>query len=124
MNVLKEIVGVIGSIGVLYWSVRILATAVDFYRDLRTRGITRLSFWSEFEKLVKACRDSGEFPLEDPLTIDLAKASPEDRSLLSKFKNPLQALEKQLTLFFKTSGVADKMGVVRENNRLYICPTE
>jgi hypothetical protein len=84
MNILKEVVGVIGCIVLVYYGARITATVIDFcqhrYRILAAnvpeeRIIAQLEFWSDLENFVKACRDSGEFPLEDALTIDVSKGS-------------------------------------------------
>jgi hypothetical protein len=122
MNILKEVVGVIGSIIVVYFGARIAATIGDFYQHFRTRRITQLSLWSDIEKLVKSCQD-GEFPKEYAATIDLGKASTEDLNRLSKIKNPLKALERRLNLLFASSNVADKMEVRREKNLLHICST-
>ncbi len=130
MNILKEVVGVIGSIIFVYFGARIAATIGDFYqRALAAKGrpkeriIPQLSFWPELEKLVKGCQDRGDFPLEDPLKIEWTKASPEDLKRLSKIKNPVKAIERQLNYLFASSGVADKMEVRREKNLLYICST-
>ena len=127
MNMLKEVVGVIGSIIVVYSCSRIAATIFDFCQHtLAAKGpkgriIPQLSFWSELEKLVKACQDSGDFPLEDPITIDWTKGSPGDLKRLSKIKNPAKAIERQLNQLFVSSNVANKMEVRREKNLLHIC---
>jgi hypothetical protein len=58
MNILKEVVGVIGSIILVYYGARFTATVIDFcqhrYRTLLAKGsegriIPQLSFWSELE---------------------------------------------------------------------------
>src|SRR5882672_12293752 len=103
MNIFKEVVGVIGSIMVVYLGVRIAATIGDFcqhlYQTLAAKGpkgriIPQLSFWSDVEKIVKACQDSGEFPLEHAATIDWTKSSPEDLNRLSKIKSPVKTIER------------------------------
>ncbi len=122
MNILKEAVGVIGSTIVVYFGARIAATIIDFYQHFRTRRITRLSLWSGIEKLVKSCQD-GEFPKGYAATIDLTKASPEDVGVLSKIKNPVEAVQRQLNLLFAIYNVADKLEVRHDKNILYICST-
>ncbi len=128
MNILKEVVGVVGSVILVYFGARIAATIIEFCQHAlaakgrpKERIIPQLSFWPELEKLVKACQDGGDFPLEDPLKIEWTKASPEDLKQLSTIKNPAKAIERQLNYLFASSGVADKMEVRRENNLLYIC---
>jgi len=125
MNILKEVVGVIGSTIVVYFGARIAATIGDFYQHKGPKGriISQLSFWPEAEKLVKGYRDSGKFPSEGAPTIDLTKASPEDLGVLSKIKNPVEAIERRLYLLFAIYNVADKLEVRRDKNRLYICST-
>ena len=66
---------------------------------------------------------SGEYPYQDAISIDLNKASAEDRKILSKYKSPVDAIERQLQFLFARSGVAGKMEVRRDGNMLYICST-
>jgi len=122
MNILKEVVGVIGSTIVVYFGARIAATIIDFYHHFGPgRIIPRLSFWPEVEKLVKGYRDSGKFPSEGAPTIDLTKASPEDLGVLSKIKNPAKVVERQINLLFARNNLANKLEVRRDKNILYIC---
>ncbi len=131
MNTLKGVVGVIGSIIVVYFGVRITATIIDacqhLYLTLAAKGpkgriIPQLSFWSELEQFVKTYRDSGEFPFEDAPTIDWTKASPEDLKQLSTIKNPAKVIERQINLLFARNNLANKLEVRRDKNILYICP--
>jgi hypothetical protein len=127
MHILKEVVGVIGSIILVYFSARIAATIADFCRHLyRTKGpegrtISRHSMWPDLEKIVKACQDNGGYPWEQPVKIDLAKSSPEDTNLLSKINNPVDAVERRINCLFVNKGVAHLMEVRRKDNLLYIC---
>ena len=127
MNMLKEVVSIIVSIILVYFGVRIAATVIDFCRHLLTakgregRIISRHSIWPGLQKIVKACQDSGEFPSGHALTIDLTKGSPEDAALLSKIKNPVDAVERRINCLFVNKGVAHLMEVRREENLLYIC---
>jgi len=131
MSILKEVVGVIGSIILVYFGVRVAFTIIDFgrhvYRALAVKGhkgriIPQLSFWAELEKAVKNCGDSAELPFEGALTIDVAKVSPEDLNLLSKIKNPVAAIARQIGVLIVCNNLAGKLEVRRDKNLLHICP--
>lgn len=124
---MHTLVGVLGSIILVFFVVRIAFTVFDACQHLlaakgRTgRIISRHSIWSGLNKFVKACQDSGEFPSEHALTIDLTKGSPEDAALLSKIKNPVDAVERRINCLFVNKGVAHLMEVRRKDNLLHIC---
>src|SRR6266404_2451754 len=126
---MHTLVGVLGSIILVYFVVRIAATAFDFGRHLLAakgregRTISRHSMWPGLQKIVKACQDNGGYPWEQPVTIDLTKGSPEDATLLSKIKNPVDAVERRINCLFVSKGVANMVEVRRKENLLYICPT-
>lgn len=85
--------------------------------------IEALSFWPECLEIVQACKNAGEYPFEEGITVDLDKASIADNERLAGagIKNPVAAVEQQLTLLFVRENVADKMEVRRKGNLLYIC---
>ena len=96
-----NLLALVGSVVVVYWSARTGATAVDFFKDWRTgwarwnsekheRIMPKLSFWSDCLKFVELCQNnSGEYPLEDVLTIDLDKVSTGDAERLAGFRKPM-----------------------------------
>ena len=124
---MHTLVGVLGSIILVFFVVRIAFTVFHACQHLlaakgRTgRIISRHSIWSGLNKFVKACQDSGEFPSEHALTIDLTKGSPEDAALLSKITNPVDAVERRINFLFVNKGVAHLMEVRRKDNLLHIC---
>jgi len=85
--------------------------------------IEALSFWPDCLRIVQACQDAGEYPLEEVVTVDLDKASTADNEKLAGagIQNPAGAVENQLTLLFVREDVANKMEVRREGNLLHIC---
>jgi hypothetical protein len=72
------------------------------------------------EKLAEVCRDTGEFPLKDALTINLNDANPGDSKILSDIENPVEAVALRADLLFAGCNVTVK----RENNLLHICPID
>ncbi len=83
--------------------------------------IEQLSLWRDVERLVKTCQDSGGYPWEDPIKIDLAKSSPEDRTKLSKFENPAEVIEQQMCVLIASNNLAGRLEVRRKKNVLYVC---
>jgi len=124
MSILKDIVGVIGSIILVYLCFRIAATVVDFFQHRYGTRITQLSFWPDVEKVIHTYRDNGECPLEGALTIDWTKASPEDVNRLSTIKSHVEAIERQIDALIARNNLSSKLEVRRDNNRLYICPID
>ena len=119
--------GLVGAVAVVWLGVRLLSTVFDACQHLQAakgrtgRIISQHSIWSGLNKFVKACQDSGEFPSEHALTIDLTKGSPEDAALLSKITNPVDAVERRINFLFVNKGVAHLMEVRRKDNLLHIC---
>jgi hypothetical protein len=119
--------GLVGAVAVVWFGIRLLFTVFDACQHLQAakgrtgRIISQHSIWPDLNKFVKACQDAGEFPSEQPLRIDLAKSSPEDANLLSKIKNPVDAVERRINRLFVNKGVAHLMEVRRKDNLLYIC---
>lgn len=89
--------------------------------DSVQQKVSQLAFWSEIVTLVEACRESGEFPFEEPLAIDWEKAPTADVERLAGFTNPVDAIEQELRRLFVRSSVTEWMEVRRDKNRLYIC---
>ena len=132
MHTFQNMLTIIGACAFVYFAVRVGVTAVDFYKDWRTgwtrwnsekhlRIISRLSFWPDVERMVKACQDSGEIPFDQPVALDLEKLPAKDHEKLVGIKDHAAAVEHQLTLLFARENVADKMEVRRKGNLLYIC---
>ena len=119
--------GLVGAVAVVWLVVRLLFTVFDACQHLQAakgrtgRIISQHSIWPGLQKIVKACQDNGGYPSEHALTIDLTKGSPEDAALLSKIKNPVDAVERRINCLFVNKGVAHKMEVRRNKNLLYIC---